>query len=145
MFTIQGYKPSPRGPDHSFSRWRRCYKSRGSFTVYLALEVQERSNPPVLGQTLATKVSKSHAIPPYVPGVNPLGWPLISALVFTSTGSMREECKRYHNRLAELVAGKKGENCAITISWICSKVSFAILRSALHCLIPHSHQLNMFN
>ena len=72
--------PSPRGQDLSFSRWRRCYKSRGSFPVYLAAVVQKRSNAPVLGQKLATKVSKSSAIPPYVPGVTPPGWPLISAL-----------------------------------------------------------------
>ena len=80
VFTIQGYIPSPRGPDLSFSRWRRCYKSRRSFPVYLASEVQKRSNVPVPGQKLATKVSKPRAIPPYVPGVNPPGWPLISAL-----------------------------------------------------------------
>ena len=55
-------------------------------------------------------------------------------LVFTTTGGMGEECKRYHDRLAELVAAKKGENYATTVSWICSKVSFAILRSALLCL-----------
>ena len=55
-------------------------------------------------------------------------------LVFTTTGGMEEECKRYHNRLAELVAAKKGENYATTVSWIRSKVSFAILRSALLCL-----------
>ena len=48
--------------------------------VYLALEVQERSNAPVPGQKLATKVSKSRAIPLYVHGVNLPGWPLISAL-----------------------------------------------------------------
>ena len=47
---------------------------------------------------------------------------------------MGEECKRYHDRLAELVAAKKGENYATTVSWIRSKVSFAILRSALLCL-----------
>ena len=35
------------------------------------LEVQKRSNAPVPGQKLATKVSKSRAIPQYVPGVNP--------------------------------------------------------------------------
>ena len=63
--------PSPRGSDLSFSRWRRCYKSRGVFPLYLASEVQTRSNAPVPGQNLATKVSKSHTIPPYVPGVNP--------------------------------------------------------------------------
>ena len=51
-------------------------------------------------------------------------------LVFTTTGGMGEECKRYHNRLAELVAAKKGEDYANTVS----KVSFAILRAALPCL-----------
>ena len=55
-------------------------------------------------------------------------------LVFTTTGGMGEECKRYHNRLAELVAAKKGEDYANTVSWIRSKVSFAILRAALLCL-----------
>ena len=74
---------SPCSPDLSFSRWRRCYKSRGSFpvfySVYLATEVQERSNAPVPSQKLATKVSKSRAVPPYVPGVNPPVWPMISA------------------------------------------------------------------
>ena len=54
--------------------------------------------------------------------------------VFTTTGGMGEECKRYHDRLAELVAAKKGENYATTVSWIRSKVSFAILRSPLLCL-----------
>ena len=51
--------------------------------LFLALEVQKRSNAPVPGQKLATKVSKSRAIPRYVPGVNPPGWPLISALYDT--------------------------------------------------------------
>lgn len=55
-------------------------------------------------------------------------------LVFTTTGGMGEECKRFHSRLAELIAAKKGENYATTMSWIRSKVSFAILRSALLCL-----------
>ena len=55
-------------------------------------------------------------------------------LVFTTTGGMSEECKRYHSRLAELIAAKKGENYSTTMSWIRAKVSFAILRSALLCL-----------
>ena len=54
-------------------------------------------------------------------------------LVFTTTGGMGEECMRYHNRLAELVAAEKGENYATTVSWIRSKVSFATHRSALLC------------
>ena len=41
---------------------------------------------------------------------------------------------RYHSRLAELIALKKGEQYAKTISWIRAKTSFAPLRSALICL-----------
>ena len=55
-------------------------------------------------------------------------------LVFTSTGGMADECKRFHSRLAELLALKKGDDYSTTISWIRAKVSFAILRSALLCL-----------
>ena len=51
-----------------------------------------------------------------------------------STGGMADECKRFHSRLAELLALKKGDDYATTISWIRAKVSFAILRSALLCL-----------
>ena len=54
-------------------------------------------------------------------------------LVFITTGGMGEECMRYHNRLAELVAAKKGEDYATAVSWIRSKVSFAVLKSALLC------------
>ena len=57
----------------SGSRWWRRYKSHGSFPVYLASRVKKWSNDLILGQKLAPKVSKSCAIPPYVPGVNPPG------------------------------------------------------------------------
>ena len=67
VFTIQGYIPSPCSSDLSFLRWRRCYKSRRSFPVYLAKAVQ----CPCPGQKLAAKVGKSCAISPYVPRVNP--------------------------------------------------------------------------
>ena len=55
-------------------------------------------------------------------------------LVFTTTGSMSDECQHYHSRLAELLAVKKQENYVSTITWIRTQVSFAILRSALVCL-----------
>ena len=55
-------------------------------------------------------------------------------LVFTTTGGMGNECLRYHSRLAELIAIKKGEQYAKTMSWIRSQISFALLRSALVCL-----------
>ena len=52
-------------------------------------------------------------------------------LVFTSTGGMVDECKRFHSRLAELLTLKKGDDYATNIFWIRAKVSFAILLSAL--------------
>ena len=47
---------------------------------------------------------------------------------------MRKECEKYHSRLAELIATKKGERYSKTISWIRAKISFSIIRSALLCL-----------
>ena len=55
-------------------------------------------------------------------------------LVFTTTGGMGKECIRYHSRLAELIAAKKGEQYSQTISWVRARTSFALLRSALVCL-----------
>jgi len=51
-------------------------------------------------------------------------------LVFSTTGGMGEECARYHARLAELLAIKKGETYSTTVSWIRAKVSFALLRGS---------------
>ena len=55
-------------------------------------------------------------------------------LVFTSTGGMGPECLRFHSRLAELIADKKGEHYSRTISWIRARTSFSLLRAALICL-----------
>ena len=56
-------------------------------------------------------------------------------LVFSTTGGMRSNVNdTIDRRLAELVATKKGENYAKTMSWIRAKVSFALLRSAMLCL-----------
>ena len=41
---------------------------------------------------------------------------------------------RNHSRLAQLIAIKKGEQYAKTISWIRTRTSFALLRSTLLCL-----------
>ena len=55
-------------------------------------------------------------------------------LVFSTTGGMADECKRYHSKLAELLSTKKSEDYSTTMSCIRAKVSFALLRSALLCL-----------
>ena len=59
---------------------------------------------------------------------------LFTPLVFTTAGGVGKDCIRYHSRLAELVAAKKGEHNSQTISWIQAMTSFALLRSALVCL-----------
>lgn len=55
-------------------------------------------------------------------------------LVFTTTGGMGKECLNFHSRLAEMIATKKGEDYAKTISWIRTRISFALLRCALVCI-----------
>ena len=40
----------------------------------------------------------------------------------------------YHKRLAELLSFKKGKNYSTAMSWIRTRVSFAILRTSLLCL-----------
>ena len=57
-----------------------------------------------------------------------------TTLIFTTTGGMGKESLNYHSKLAELIAIKKGEDYAKTISWIRARTSFALLRSALICL-----------
>ena len=55
-------------------------------------------------------------------------------LVFTATGVMAPECQVYHKRLAELLSVKKGEDDSTTMSWIRTRISFAILQTSLLCL-----------
>ena len=85
FFSVAILEAVQRGPDLSFSRWW-CYKSQRSFPVYLASEVQMWSNAPIPNQKSASKASKSRTIP-YVPGVNPPEWSLVSAhLIACSAG-----------------------------------------------------------
>ena len=39
-------------------------------------------------------------------------------LVFMTIGGMTDECGKYHNRLRELIANKKGECYSSAIPWI---------------------------
>jgi len=52
-------------------------------------------------------------------------------LVFTTTGGMAPECQVYHKQLAELLSLTNYET---TMSWIRTRVPFAILRTSLLCL-----------
>ena len=61
-------------------------------------------------------------------------WGTFTPLVFITTGGMSDECQCYHGSLVELLAVKKQESYASTITWIRTGVLFGILRSALVCL-----------
>ena len=50
-------------------------------------------------------------------------------LVFTKTGGMADECKRFHSRLA-LIFSQRKEKINITMSGIRPEVSFTIVKSA---------------
>ena len=50
-----------------------------------------------------------------------------TSLIFTTTGGMGEECFRYHRRLVELLAIKKGEDYPKTMNWIRVKISFSLI------------------
>ena len=70
---------------HEVDLWQ-VYQDGGDVTnpgglspCFLPRKCKSGPMSPSPGQKLASKVSKSRAIPPYVPGVNPPGWPLISA------------------------------------------------------------------
>ena len=55
-------------------------------------------------------------------------------LVFSTTGGMGEEGARYHVRLVELPAIKKGETYSTMVSWVRAKASFVLQKGALLCL-----------
>ena len=57
----------------------------------------------------------------------------LTPLIFSTTGGMGEECLRYHRRLVELLAMKKGDYPK-DMNWIGLKISFSLILSALVCL-----------
>ena len=54
-------------------------------------------------------------------------------LVFTTNGGMGRECNLFYKRLAEMLSEKRGVPLHECISFIRSKISFSLVRSALLC------------
>ena len=61
-------------------------------------------------------------------------------LVFSVFGGMGEECKVFFKRLSSMISEKRNENLASVSSWIRTRTSFALLRSALMCLRGSRHR-----
>ena len=55
-------------------------------------------------------------------------------LVFSATGGMGMECAMFFKRLSMMLTEKRNVKQSIVASWIRTKTSFALLRSALLCV-----------
>ena len=96
------------------------------------LEVEHGTFTPLVFTTTGGKIYRQHETDKkrmHASSVLEVEHGTFTPLVFTTTSGMADECKRFHSRLVELIALKKGEEYSTTISWIRTNVSFAILRS----------------
>ena len=55
----------------------------------------------------------------------------LTLLVFSTTGGMGPECARMNKRLAEMIAAKRGEAYSHVMSYIRTRLRFALLRCTL--------------
>ena len=54
-----------------------------------------------------------------------------SPLIFSTSGGMGPEATKYHKRIAELIATKKGEVYADVMNHVRTKIRFSLLKSTL--------------
>ena len=54
-----------------------------------------------------------------------------SPLIFSTSGGMGPEATKYHKRVAELIAAKKGEEYADVMNHIRTRIRFSLLKSTL--------------
>ena len=60
-------------------------------------------------------------------------------LVFSCSGGMAPECRMFFKQVASLITDKRKETYSVVSSWIKTKLSFALLRSALLCIRGTRH------
>ena len=58
----------------------------------------------------------------------------LSIEFFSSSGGMAREATVFYQRLAELVILKREESYSVIMGWLRCRLSFALLRSAIHCI-----------
>ena len=59
---------------------------------------------------------------------------MFTPLVFGTNGSMGKECQVFVKQLATLLAENKNEKYSDTITWMRTRISKEILRSAITCI-----------
>ena len=55
-------------------------------------------------------------------------------MVFGTNGGKGEECEKFLSNLANKISLKEDEKYSDTITWIRTRISFEILRSAIMCV-----------
>ena len=55
-------------------------------------------------------------------------------------GGMGRECKIFYKRLCSLLSEKRGENYSVVSSWVRTRTSFSLLRSALMAIRGTRHR-----
>jgi len=61
-------------------------------------------------------------------------------LVFSVHGGMGQECRMFYKRLSSLLSEKRGENYSMVASWVRTRTSFSLLRSALMSIRGTRHR-----
>ena len=70
----------------------------------------------------------------YAERINRVEQGTFTPLVFTTSGGMAKEANIFYKRLAQLIADKKKEPRSYITAWLRTRMSFALVRSALLCL-----------
>ena len=55
-------------------------------------------------------------------------------LIFTTNGGMGRECQAFYNRLEQILSEKWGTAQSLTVSWLRTRLSFALCRSTNMCV-----------
>ena len=60
-------------------------------------------------------------------------------LVFSSSGGMAPECRVFYQKLSSMISEHRKETYSVVASWVKTKLSFALLRSAVLCIRGTRH------
>ena len=64
----------------------------------------------------------------------------LTPLVFSATGGMSRECRKFYSRLSQMLSDKRGIELSKISVWIRRKISFALMRT-LHMCVRGSRSL----
>jgi len=104
--------------------WNSCEKT------FFDIRITHLNSHSYSGKSLA-EVYQQHEKEKYNQRVIDIEKFSFNPLVFTTTGGMAPECNRVNKRLAEKIAEKHMESYASVITYVRTKLRFAILRSTL--------------